>query len=267
MKTENKMLMLDAREALKGKWGIAISGVLTYQVINIFVSVIFGFLITAVLGQSLGGKIPNLVSWVIYGPLMTGVAYFFLKISRGKDVIIGDIFTGFRNFSRNTVAGVILSVSMYLGYMLFIIPGIILTLIFSQVLFILAEDDTVSAIDAIKKSVKMMEGNKRKLLGLLSKFLAFILLPLLLLFVVINFVGFSNLAKGLGYESLLTLASGSVLAAIAALFVFISVFVFMIWLTPYAFTTLAKFYDDIKSDIKEMKIEEVAPSVSEEKVN
>lgn len=267
MKTENKMLMLEAREALKGKWGIAISGVLMYQIISIFVNVIFSLLITLVLGQSLGSKVATFASWIIYGPLMAGVAYFFLKISRGQDVVIGDIFNGFRVFSRNMVAGLMLCISMYVGYMLFIVPGLILTLMFAQVLFILAEDDTIGAVDAIKKSVKIMEGNKRKLLGLMSKFLAFILLPLLLLFAIVTFVGLSNLFNGLGYGSLLTLVSGSIISVIAIVFTIIAIFAFMLWITPYAMTAFAKFYDDIKGDSKEMKTEESVPTVVEEKVN
>lgn len=69
MKTEdNKSLMAMAREALKGKWGVAVGGCLIYCLIVGLVGAIPG------VGQ---------IAWILVaGPLMGGLAIFSLAISR-----------------------------------------------------------------------------------------------------------------------------------------------------------------------------------------
>ena len=56
-----------------------------------------------------------------------------------------------------------LVVVITLGFILLIVPGIILALMYSQVFFILADDPDVGAIEAFNKSEKMMRGNKLQL--------------------------------------------------------------------------------------------------------
>ena len=50
-----------------------------------------------------------------------------------------------------------------LGFILLIIPGIILSLMYSQVFYILADDPDIGAIEAFNKSEKMMRGHKWQL--------------------------------------------------------------------------------------------------------
>ena len=54
-------------------------------------------------------------------------------------------------------------VIILIGFLLFFIPGVIATLMFSQVLYIIAEDNKIDPYNALVKSKKMMEGNKWKL--------------------------------------------------------------------------------------------------------
>ena len=54
-------------------------------------------------------------------------------------------------------------VIIIIGSILFIIPGIIASLMFSQVFYIIAEDNKIDPYNALVKSKKMMEGNKWKL--------------------------------------------------------------------------------------------------------
>ena len=66
------------------------------------------------------------------------------------------------SFPAFTIAG---------GIILFIIPGIIATLMFSQVLYIIAEDKEIDPYNALVKSKQMMEGNKWKLFKILLRIL------------------------------------------------------------------------------------------------
>lgn len=160
MKTENKVLMAQAREALAGKWGSAAIATLVFCLVS---------------GAS--SAIP-LASLVVSGPLAMGVAYYFLSLSRGKTPEIGDLFKGFSNFLNTFVAFLLVTLYMILWMLLLIIPGIIAAISYSQVFFILAEDTTISASEAIKKSKKMMDGYKWKYFCLGFRFIGWSILCL-----------------------------------------------------------------------------------------
>ena len=80
----NIQLKNDALEALgKDKWGISIGGFLIYIIITQaiglipFIGAIAGFILT--------------------GPFVVGLYFFFLKVSRGDHVEIEDLFVAFKN--------------------------------------------------------------------------------------------------------------------------------------------------------------------------
>jgi uncharacterized membrane protein len=157
MKTENVVLMRMARESLKGKWGLAIGGYLIF----LLISSVLGFI--PVIG-SIGGLI-------IAGPLMLGLAIFSLSISRNQEAKVTQIFEGFNQFERSLVAYLLMMLFTFLWSLLFIIPGIIAGISYSMIFFIIAEDSSISARDALKKSKKMMYGYKWKYFRLQLRFL------------------------------------------------------------------------------------------------
>jgi len=55
-----------------------------------------------------------------------------------------------------------MGVLVAVGFILLIIPGIIASLMFSQVFFIMGEDKEIGAYDALVKSLNMMKGYKWK---------------------------------------------------------------------------------------------------------
>ena len=62
-------------------------------------------------------------------------------------------------------------VIILIGFLLFFIPGVIATLMFSQVLYIIAEDNKIDPYNALVKSKKMMDGNKWKLFKIILRIL------------------------------------------------------------------------------------------------
>lgn len=153
MKTENKVLMAQARETLAGKWGLAVGATFVYLVVSTLASIVpFGSLLVA-------------------GPLLLGLTYFFLMISRSKIPTIADIFYGFNHFVTALCTMLCALVFVILWSLLLIVPGIIAALSYSQIFYILADDSSLGALEAIKKSKKLMEGNKWKLLTLSLRFL------------------------------------------------------------------------------------------------
>lgn len=154
---ENNQIMKEAQESLKGKWGISIAACLIVAIITILVNLIGGYLIN----EDWGG---NLLSLFVTPPIGVGLALFFLNIHSGNKLEIKTIFNPFKDVWLNSVlAYFMMIVIILIGFLLFFIPGVIATLMFSQVLYIIAEDNKIDPYNALVKSKKMMEGNKWKL--------------------------------------------------------------------------------------------------------
>jgi uncharacterized membrane protein len=145
--TNNTQIMSDARESLTGKWPLAIGTFL------IFLLVSMGAALIPVAGQVIG--------FLIAGPLAVGGAFFALNIVREQAAKTDDLFFGFNNNLGNSIlAYLLVFVFVFIGFVLLIIPGIIVALAFSQTWFILAENPSMDSYDAIIKSKNMMNGYK-----------------------------------------------------------------------------------------------------------
>ncbi len=145
--TNNAQIMSDARESLTGKWPLAIGTFLIFLLISI------GATLIPFAGQVIG--------FLIAGPLAVGGAFFALNIVREQAAKTDDLFFGFNNNLGNSIlAYLLVFVFVFIGFVLLIIPGIIVALAFSQTWFILAENPSMDSYDAIIKSKNMMNGYK-----------------------------------------------------------------------------------------------------------
>ena len=162
---ENNQIMKEAQESLKGKWGISIAACLIAGVITIMITILGGYLIN----EDWGG---NILSLFIVPPIGVGLALFFLNIHSGNKLEIRTIFNPFKEVWLNSVlAYFMMIVIIIIGSILFIIPGIIAFLMFSQVFYIIAEDNKIDPYNALVKSKKMMDGNKWKLFKIILRIL------------------------------------------------------------------------------------------------
>ncbi len=167
MTKENTTLMAQAREQLSGNWGLAIGTFIVYQII-----------------LSVGQFIPfvGLIALlVIAGPMYLGIILFSLAIARKEEARLEMIFVGFQNFGNAVGAYLLMVLFVFLWTLLFIIPGIIAAIAYSQTFFILADDPTISPMDALKKSKEMMDGYKFKYFCLQLRFFGLALLCILTL--------------------------------------------------------------------------------------
>src|SRR5580704_6656996 len=120
MNTENIILLREARESLKGKWGLAI---LTFFIYTLLTS-------TPGSARSYGTilTLSSTLTLIIGGPLALGAAIFSLSISRGKEARLEQIIQGFNYFSTAFIAYLLIIVYVLLWTLLLIIPGIIAAL-------------------------------------------------------------------------------------------------------------------------------------------
>ncbi len=165
MQTTNRDLMQQAREVLRGHWGLAVAGSLIY--------IILGALIQCI----------PLVGWIggliIGGPLLLGLAGFFLTISRKQEANLAQLFDGFQNFPRALITYILMLLFIILWTFLFIIPGIVAALSYSQTFFLLSENPQMDALDLLRKSKTLMKGNRWKLFCLFWRFFGWFLLCIL----------------------------------------------------------------------------------------
>lgn len=181
-----------AWDSLRGKWGICVLAFL-----------IFDLIIAACGGLAFIG-IGAIVALIIAGPLTLGTSKISLNVARGKDVDLGMLFNGFSDFSRSLVLYITNQILVALWTLLLFIPGIIKSLAYSMSYYILLDDPTISANDARKKSMAMMQGNKWRLFCLEFSFIGWALLSVLT-FGILSFwvIPYMETAKAKFYLSLL----------------------------------------------------------------
>lgn len=83
-----------ARDSLKGNWGQA---VLCYFIFFLIDSLLT---LPSTHKYRFGGVLLNFLFFIILGPLIAGVNYFFLKLSRKEKTSLEDLFYPFKSFLR-----------------------------------------------------------------------------------------------------------------------------------------------------------------------
>lgn len=136
-----------AKQQIKGKIGIL-------------------FLITIIVSlcSSLANVIPgvgSIVSAVVLAPAFSlALARIYLGITKGNTPVVKDAFDGFNDFWSAFKTSFLVSIFTFLWSLLFVIPGIIKGISYSQAMFIVAENPGIGAREAINRSKAMMEGHK-----------------------------------------------------------------------------------------------------------
>ena len=110
-------------------------------------------------------SIGNIVTALFGVWIQIGQTKYFLKVARGQPAEITEIFTGGRHFLPILGATILFGIVVFLGFVALIVPGVILSLMFSQYYYlILDRDETI--IDSLKTSRELMQGNKLTLFAI-----------------------------------------------------------------------------------------------------
>ena len=145
--TNNTQIMSEARASLDGKWPLAIGTFLILLLIS--------------MGAALIPYAGQVITILMAGPLAVGAAFFASNIVKDQEAKTDDLFFSFNNNLGNSIlAYLLVLVFAFIGFILLIIPGIIVALALSQTWFILAENPSMDSYDAIIKSKNMMKGYK-----------------------------------------------------------------------------------------------------------
>jgi len=212
MVTSNKDLMTQAREALSGRWGLAVGTLLVYLlVIGVSQSCFqIQFRANTLHFNPLILSAGSLATLFLSGALAFGAATFTLAIARKQEAAFKMIFSGFNYYGKTLGLFLLQSIFIFLWMLLLIIPGIIASLSYSMAFFIMSDDPNIEIMEALDKSKKMMYGYKWKYFCLGLRFIGWIILGILSL--------------GIG----------------------------LLWVVPYLHVSHAKFYEDIKANYNEI---------------
>ncbi|XJZ25666.1 DUF975 family protein [Bacillota bacterium Lsc_1132] len=212
----------EAKQALKGKWGLAILFSILTLAINSIVPLVMEILFSGGFGAWSNTDNPpvpaQVVSWIFtiaLSPVIYGYYSVFLDIERSKPVNVKNLFYAFDASIYFKVLGIYFLTTLYtiLWSFLLIIPGIIKAISYSQVYFIVKDDPEIGVNAAITKSRKMMNGYKGKYFLLL-----------------LSFIGWAIL--------------GTLTAGIAFL-----------WIVPYYTASLAAFYENLAKNTESKTVD------------
>ena len=167
-------LMRDSREKLKQHWLIAA-----------FICFIYAFLVGAPSELNTYG---NLLSLLLAGPLQLGMSIYFINIFYDKPASIENLIEGFKPLLKVLLLYFLISIVTLIGFMLLVIPGVIISLGLSMSYYIFIEEPELTIEEILKKSWKLTEGYKMELFILQLRFIPWYVLGILSFFVGVFFV-------------------------------------------------------------------------------
>ena len=174
------------RNALAGKWQSAIIAVIVYTlcvqlppaILNTLFGLDMGELYSMNMGYSYNvgvdsystvynsmpaySSLSGIYSLLVTGAMDLGLTLFFLAMFRRQIVGIGDVFLGFERYGKALGLFLFQGLFIVLWSLLFIVPGIIAAIRYSQAFFILADDPNKGIRQCMDESKMMMRGNKAK---------------------------------------------------------------------------------------------------------
>lgn len=188
------------RNALAGKWQSAIIAVIVYTlciqvppaILNVLFGVDMGELYSMNMGYSYNvgsdaysafynsmpsySPLSGIYTLLVTGAMDLGLTLFFLAMFRRQIVGVGDVFLGFERFGKALGLFLFQGLFIFLWSLLFIVPGIIAAIRYSQAFYILADDPNKGIRQCVNESKMMMRGNKAKYFCMSLSFIGWALL-------------------------------------------------------------------------------------------
>jgi len=261
----NRELMKQARQDLKGKWGIAAIGTLIYFLTS--------------LGIDHLPVIGSVLSYVLDGVLTVGYTAFILAVIRNQDIKYELLFYGLSRFITALLTGVLVLITVglwclptaagatvmfvifknvphnFIPVALFVLLCIITVIValkvlyrYSIVYFLIVDSPQISALETLKLSREIMLGNKWKNFCLDCRFIGWFLLGICLFLIV------------LGTLSLIIAPCTDCVTGFIKneknIWKYDVGFVGFLWILPYWKASISHFYENVKQSYDEKQASE-----------
>ncbi|MDR2832095.1 MAG: DUF975 family protein [Streptococcaceae bacterium] len=169
-------------------------------------------------------------------PLSVGMMWFYLDLFDLKSPKFQILTEGFKDYKRSVGVMFFVIILDYLWSLLFIIPGMIKSLAYSQAPYILRDYPEIDSLDALTLSRQMMKGHKWRFLLLNLQFLIWFI------------PGIIMYSYGI---YLLTLYSMHMSSFFYLIFGGIYIIALSIYMNPYIFTANAGFYRELANEFRD----------------
>ncbi len=114
---------------------------------------------------------------LLSGPIMLGLAMIYLKLVRSAEKpSMESLFSGFNQFGQSLALYLLIAIFTFLWSLLLVVPGIIKAISYSQAFYILADHPEMTASEALKESMRIMDGHKMDYFVLGLSFILWVLL-------------------------------------------------------------------------------------------
>ncbi|MCB6993639.1 DUF975 family protein [bacterium 210820-DFI.6.37] len=256
----SRNLRMLGRQALEGKWKVALTAVIVCQLCLelpvLILDELFGKTLTELFGNGdlLYGMdtgtgvdfmtimsqsaqkisaMSGVYSFLVTGAFTLGLTMFFISLFRRKEADPAQVFSGFEYFFKALGLSFMVGLFTALWTLLFIVPGIIAMIRYSQAFFILADNPEKGIMECISESKWMMRGNKAKYFCMCLSFIGWIILTSVVVGII---VGIFSLPFGGG--------------AFAAIITGILTVILTSPVSAYMTTTEAAFYDILTGNLR-----------------
>jgi uncharacterized membrane protein len=158
-------------EIYKRNLGACIAGTLVIFACSAVVNVIAAVIYAAIESNMQGGALvamwflEQLINQAIGAFFWIGLILFLLNIARTETADFGLLFAGGPFFLFGAAVQIITTIAIMLGFVLLIVPGVILALMFSQSMYMIV-DQRADIMGALRMSMEATRGNKLTLLAL-----------------------------------------------------------------------------------------------------
>ncbi|MBQ8254533.1 MAG: DUF975 family protein [Clostridia bacterium] len=121
-----------------------------------------------------------ILSFILTSAISLGLIYIHFRVAADPSYRprVGDLFNGFNNFWPFLKVMLLSSLFTFLWSLLFVVPGIVKALAYSQAPYIIAENPNMPAMEALRQSERMMKGRKTEYFVLNLSFIGWALLAI-----------------------------------------------------------------------------------------
>lgn len=144
-----------AKEKLSGNLGSIWKILIIALGISLATGIVFGILF-----NNMDADILDSLLGILMMPLGIGTTAFFVSLIENENFEAKDLFKYYHDFVKVIGVTILMSLIVMLGYICFIIPGIILTLSYSLVPIILIKKPELGIVETLKYSREKMQGHK-----------------------------------------------------------------------------------------------------------
>lgn len=153
-------------------------------------------------GTSVAIDFSNTITTFIMAPISIGYTFYILNFIRGKKFSINDIFSKIKYILPIWAATFIASTLIGVGFIFLIIPGIVISMIFAMIEYIMADGEH-NVTETLKQSKELMTGHKWDFFVFNLSFIGWIILSIITIGILsIYTIPYMTVSKALYYEEL-----------------------------------------------------------------